>query len=266
MRGFKGCLLTAITVVWVGRAQASAPLETETARFAPRGSLEVEAGYEFQYSGDGTETAIPLAFEYTMSPRLALLFEPVPYTTINPSGGRGAQGVGDLELTMNGLVLAEARRMPAVSIAAELKVPTAEAPLIGSDYYDATAYLVASKRFGAIDTHANLGYTVVGHPSSIDIQNTVDYAVAAEYNVGQRWALVGEIVGNTAAIPEGASNAESSVTPEISGGETVGMLGVRWAWAPGRMTSAGVTIDNNGALLLRVGLTMLLRPTSAWRH
>ena len=235
------------------RAQA---LETETARFAPRGAFEVDASYEFQTSREGTESAIPLAFEYALTDRLALLTEPVPYTRIRPSVAPGASGVGDIEVTLSGLVRVETRTVPALAVAGEVKVPTAEAPLIGSDHYDGTAYLIASKRLGPVDIHANLGYTVVGHPRGLAVHNTFDYALAGEYVLDPRCSLLAEVVGNTAALPEAALATESTVAPEISGGETVGMLGLRWKWTPSLAASLGVTVDNNSAVLLRPGLTV----------
>ncbi len=249
-------ILTVVAVVaWFTRAGASVPLETETARFAPRGAFDVEGSYEFQTSRDGTESAFPLAFEYALSNRLALLAEPVPYTRISPSAARGANGIGDVEVTLSGLVRSETRHAPAIALAGEIKIPTAEAPLIGSDYYDGTGYLIASKRFSGLDLHANLGYTVVGHPAGLAVHNTFDYAVAGEYVLAARWSVVAEVVGNTAALPESAPASENTVAPEISGGETIGMIGARWKWTPGVAASLGVTIDTNGAVLFRPGVS-----------
>ena len=39
---------------------------------------------------------------------------------------------------------------PALALAGELKVPTGESPLIGSDQFDYSAYAIASKRFGRL--------------------------------------------------------------------------------------------------------------------
>ena len=56
-----------------GPSRAAAPLETETARFAARGTLEAEGSFEAQRSKDGQESALPLAFEFALTRRLELM-------------------------------------------------------------------------------------------------------------------------------------------------------------------------------------------------
>ncbi len=233
-------------------AWAASPLETETARFHRRGTVEAEVVVEHQHSADGRETAVPLAFEVALADRVALLVEPVPYTKIEPGSGGSAHGLGDVEVTLNALVHPETR-WPALALAGEVKVPTAEGSLIGTDHYDWTGYAVASRKFGRIDAHANLGYTVIGHSAGVDVNNTLDFAVAGEFPVSNRWSAVAEVVGNTSALPE--NGGESATTPEISTGEVTGMLGTRFAITPGVTASFGLTLDNNGAVLYRPGLT-----------
>ena len=234
-------------------AYAAAPLETETARFHPRGTVEAEIVFEHQHAADGHETALPLAFEVALTGRVALLAEPVPYTSITPQSGSSARGAGDIEVTVNALVHAETR-WPAFALAGEVKVPTAEAPLIGSDQYDWTVYAIASRRLGRrLDTHANLGYTIVGHPAGVPVNNTWNVAFAGEYTLSARWGAVAEVLANTSALPE--NSGESVTTPEISAGEVTGMLGARYAITPGVTASFGITLDNNGAVLVRPGLT-----------
>ena len=248
-------LLTTLWLLSPLVARAIAPLETETARFDPRGTFQAEAVFEHQTSQDGRESALPLAFEYAFTGRLSLIAEPVPYTRISPSQGPGAKGPGDIEVTLEGLMLAESGARPALALAGEVKIPTAEAPLVGSDEFDYTVYAIASKRFGALDTHLNAGYTFVGKPPGVTVNNTFDYALAGEYTLAMRWQAVAEVVGNTSALAE-ASNAESATTPEITNAEVTGMLGARYVIAHGVFASMGVTVDNNGAVLVRPGFTM----------
>jgi len=253
-RGSTVLLSLVVLLASTPSARAGAPLETETARFPARGSFEAEGSLEIQSSNDGRETALPLAFEYGLTNRLALMAEPVPYTHIRPKGAIGARGQGDLEVTVGGLLLPETHGRPALAIAGEIKFPTAESRLIGSDQFDYAAYAIASKRFGRFDTHANLGFTLVGHPAGVAVNNTFNYALAAEYSIHPGLSLLGEVLGNTSALPE-KSSSESAITPEISGGETIGMLGTRWMLMPRVTATFGVTVDNQGAVLFRPGLS-----------
>src|SRR5262249_52924541 len=107
--------LAALALLSPVAARAGAPLETETARLAPRGTLQAEVVLEVQTSSDGRESALPLAFEYALRDRLEILAEPVPYTSIRPARGAAAQGPGDIEVTLNALAMPETGRRPAIA-------------------------------------------------------------------------------------------------------------------------------------------------------
>lgn len=234
-------------------ARAQQPLETETARLPQRGSSLVALTYEFQTSTGGTEHAVPLAFEVGLTDRLALLAEPVFFTAIRPRVGRSAVGLGDFEATLQWLARDEGRRTPALALAAEVKVPTARDTLIGTRQADFTPYLIASQRFGSLEVHANVGYSFVGKPRSVVVQNTVNASLAFEEHVTRRWDLMGEVLTASAATSGGP---ESSTAPEIAGAEQVGMLGARYQVRAGTWLALGVTYDNTNATLIRAGITL----------
>ena len=236
---------------------AQQPLETETARLPHRGSYLIALTYEAQTSPDGTEAALPFAIEFGVSDRLAFLVEPVFYTSIRPTAGRGrvATGAGDLETTLQYLMRAEGRTAPALALAAEVKFPTAKDPLIGTRRADFTPYLIASKRYGRVDVHGNAGYSFVGKPPGVTVQNTVNFALALEDHVTRRVDVLAEVLATTAALA-GEGGGETSLTsPEIAGSETVGMLGVRYLAHRGFWLSFGATYDNTKAVLFRPGFT-----------
>ncbi len=139
---------------------------------ATRRWWEIGNAYELQTSSEGTEAAIPMAIEYGVRDNLALLIEPVPYTAIRPKVGRHAMGLGDVEATLTYRFGQEHGSVPALALAAEVKIPTARNALIGSREPDYTGYLIASKRSGRFDTHANVAYTVVGGPDAVRLNNT----------------------------------------------------------------------------------------------
>jgi hypothetical protein len=238
--------------------RAQQPLETETARPPQKGAFEVQTAFEFQTSKEGTERALPFAFEYGITDRLSLMVEPVFYTAIRPKSGTRATGSGDLEITLSYLFAREKGRRPALAIAGEVKAPTARNLLIGSRKADFAFYLIGSKRVRKFDTHANIGYTFVGKPAGTQLKNFVNFALAEEYFVNRRLALVGEALVNSGSSPEtvvGGVAPSLGVTPEISSGEMVGMLGFRYRIRNRVFATFGVSYDNNHAVLIRPGLT-----------
>jgi hypothetical protein len=236
---------------------AQQPLETETARPLKKGVVEVQAAFEYQTAKEGTERAAPTAFEFGITDRLSLLVEPVFYTSIRPKLGRRANGLGDLEVTLSYLFAKEERKRPALAIAGEIKAPTARDVLIGTGKTDFTAYLIASKRFGKFDTHANVGYTFVGKPTGVQVSNTANFAFATEYFANKRLTLLGEVLVNGLGKAETTTPLGVPLTtaPEAAAGELAGTIGFRYDIKPNLSFSMGVSRDNSGATLLRPGVT-----------
>ena len=241
-------------------AGAGQPLETESARLLPRGRLEFEAGFERQTSRSGNESAVPLALEYGLSDRFTLLVEPVPYTRIHDKGTARVSGIGDIEVTLTTLLARERGSRPAFALGTEVKIPTAKNLRIGSGETDYAVYLIGSKRTGSWDTHANLGYTVVGKPMGVVVKNVGSFALATERQMSQRFDLVAEVFGSSAARPDSGESQVvtpgGTLTPEIGAAELVGTLGFRFHPAEALVYSLGVSFDNNRALLIHPGVML----------
>lgn len=251
-------LTTALLLLAGGAAYASQPLETETARLLPAGIFKIELTGEYQRSGDGTERAVPLVFEYGLSPRTEIAIEPVFANSIRPKSGKTANGIGDVEITVTHLLLPEAGSAPAFAVAGEVKLPTAKNRQIGTGKTDVTAWAIASKRFGRLDVHGNLGYTVVGRPAGTRLKNVFSYAVAEELHVSPRFDVVGELIGNTSSTgdnAEGTGAGTPVISSEAPSGETSLMAGMRWHISRDVFVSMGLSYDNNHALLIRPGVT-----------
>jgi hypothetical protein len=244
-------VLVTFVVPAIGSAQT---LETETARFHPAHSFQIASGFEQQFSAEGRESALPVAFEYAVGNTWELLVEPVPYTAIRPKTGPRATGPGDLELTLIHGLWAEKSGRTAFAVAGEVKVPTAENPLIGTDKTDYTGYLIASRRVGAVDLHANLGYSILGKPAGLTVHNLINFAVAGTVPVGRRGVFFAEVLGNTVA----SGGPENSTAPEIAGGELSGTLGVGRQLSDRFFLSLSATYDNTHAVMLRPGFTLRL--------
>jgi hypothetical protein len=235
-------------------------LETEESKPLLRGQVEIGTGLEFQTSREGTETALPIAFEYGLTEKLTLLVEPVGFTGIRPKIGTRATGFGDLEITVFYQVLSERKVLPSISVSGEIKIPTARNQLIGTGKTDYTPYLIASKTIGRFFTSANLSYTFIGKPQGVVANNLFNYAIGTIFTASRRSILFGEVYGNTSALgegetPEGVPALNASMnTSELSGGETVGSLGFGYFFKKELLLSFGVSYDNNKAVLFRPGI------------
>ncbi len=252
-------LAIATGLIGSSRAAAAQMLETESERLLPRGTFTASSNFEFQTSADGKETAIPFAFEYGVTSRLELMVEPVLFTGIHPTSGRGATGIGDLEITANYLLASEGRTRPALGLAGEVKIATARNPLIGSREADYTMYLVGSKRLNRFDVSMNVGYTLIGRTEGVPVNNTFSFAASAEYSVGSRSLVFGEVLASSAATSSPESASGTNTSPEAPGGEVVGTLGVAHNLAPSFRLSVGVSYDNQGAFQFRPGFTWTIR-------
>lgn len=261
-------------------ARADLALETETARLLPPGRFQLGGAFEYQKSPDGQEFAAPLAVEFGVIDRLEMLIEPVAFTSIQPNGGSPGNGLGDTEATLTYLVLDERPYIPALAIAGEVKVPSASNRQIGSGEFDYRVYGVASKRFGDVDVHFNLGYTITGEPSGAKTRNPIDLELAAEWFVHPKFDLFAEVTyvgsslrssvaaGETAnvivrrsgavipavAAPTGAPGS-GTITSELAGEEIVGSVGVRYHVNPRVDVFGSFSYDNNDAKLFRTGFS-----------
>ena len=198
-------------------------------------SSEIAAGYELQHSREGNETAVPIAFEMGLTNRLGLLVEPVAFTAIRPEVGPSATGAGDIEVTVSYLLRKESRRMPALAVAAEEKIPTAHNTLIGTGKADHTAYIIASKLFGRFDTHANVGYTIVGSPRGQALSNRVMGALATEFAISPGLLSTAKCSApqRRAAGKARRPRRAPPVTPEASGDQIFGTIGISHAFVRG---------------------------------
>ncbi len=249
----------ALTLGGSGRISplAAQMLETETARPLGQGVFEVSGNFEYRTSSEGREAAVPFAAEYGLTDRLEFLVEPVAWTAIRPKVGARATGVGDLEATLTWLARAETPRVPAFALAGEVKFPTAHNTLIGTGKTNVAGYLIASRRWGRLDTHGNVSYTFVGRPAGADLKNVFGFALGAEWNWNPSNQVFGEILANTAASAAAEPAPGTTVTaPEAPGGEVSVTFGVAHRFLPSLRMFIGLSADNNGAVLLRPGATL----------
>ncbi len=231
-------------------------LETEDSRPLNPGQVELGAALEYQASKEGYEMALPLSFEYGISKRFTFLLEPVPFTTIHPKASEHVSGLGDLEMTLFYQVIKETKKIPSISLSAEVKLPTAKDSLIGTGKADFTPFFIASKTTGKFFTSLNLSYTLLGKPKGVVANNLLNYAAGTVFELSSNSILFGECYGNTSAfgadVPEVPGSPQT--TTEISGGEVVASVGYGHYISRNLLFSVSISYDNNRALLFRPGI------------
>jgi hypothetical protein len=233
-------------------AYAGQPLETETARLPAQGHGNLQLVAEAQTSPTGKETAVPLAVEFGITDRLEIAVEPVVFTSIRPKTGPSARGFGDTEVTLTYLLSRESSSLPAFAIAGEVKFPTTKNPLIGTGGTDFRVVGIASKSFGPLDVHANLGYTFTGRHAGTKFGNVFDYAVAVEYSIAPRFSLMAEVLGTV------STGKESLAGPgqEAAATSVTGLVGAEYRPSNWLGLAIGITYDSDKATLLRSAVTI----------
>jgi hypothetical protein len=116
------------------------------------------------------------------------------------------------------------------------------------------------RRRRRLDTHANLSYTIVGRPAGANLKNIFGFALGAELGLGQSGANVvfGESAGKHGLrVEPGARHGTrgETATPEAPAGEVSATVGTAHSFVNGLRASLGLSVDNNGAVLFRPGLT-----------
>ena len=180
--GFVACAV----FMSVNPLRAGRPLATDDAGLVESNRLEWEIGYDFAHLDDDREEAsVELSLGTGLSDRMDVHVS-VPYV-MDPE-----QGFDPLELMAKFGLFEETENMPALSLTFTI-VPGVE---------DYAFNGIATKGFGPIAMHLNLGYETTGVPGD---EGVVTYGGAMEYEAFERIVLVAEIVG---ASREGAGNLE----------------------------------------------------------
>jgi hypothetical protein len=229
------------------------PMETSTTRLQEAKTFEIAGSFEFSGSKEITERSIPLCLIYGISNRLELAMQSVIYTSVSTSDEPTASGIGDFEVALEYLLFKERKILPSIALEGEVKIPTANNPLIGTQRFDYFATLIASKKFGNLDTHVNFGYIVVGQPEDIPLHNVFCFAAAGEFEISEKLELVTEILANNSSFLN-ETDEDRVLHPAIIPGEISGLVGARYGFTEKLRMALGVGYNNKKALLIRTGL------------
>ena len=240
------CLLAAFGAsVAVTPAFADLVLETETARLGAEGTGTIGNAIQVEKDHDGTTILTLTAIEYAWTDRVELLFEPFFYEKQFPKDGENVSGIGDTEFTISYLAFHETSDLPAVVFAGKVKIPTGDAPDIGTGKADYTGYVILGKKIGNVDFNMNLAFETFGQPADDTLHDQVIFDLSAEYPLSRDWTLYAEAFGDT--IPanmadgtiSGAIAAEYRITDHVNTFVSVGddsddlkaaRFGVNYTW------------------------------------
>jgi hypothetical protein len=143
-------------------------------------------------------------------------------------------GFGDIDVGLKYRLLDEGAA-PALAVMATVKMPTAdEAKGLGTGETDYGLKLLASKGFGSVAAHLNLGYTVIGEPDGADWDDVISYGLGVLIPRNKNLQFIGELAGETDYDP-----VRDESTLDLT-------LGARYHFSSGLLLGAG----------LRYGLAM----------
>ncbi len=157
--------------------------------------MQLEVGLDRAREDRGDrETTLTAVLTYGLADALDLALQ-FPILFFEPAEGGNQAGIGDIEVHGKYRIVNEGAVSPAFAVTGALKFPTgSERRGLGSGATDVGITLVATKGFGPVTTHLNLGYTVIGASGQ---ENVLKWGAAASLQVTRPLSFVGEVVGET---------------------------------------------------------------------
>jgi cobalt/nickel transport protein len=175
-------------------AHAARPLTTDDAWTVEKGEFQLEAGFDAlrQDNHDGEYTP-SLTLTYGLLEKMDLGIGS-GYVFFHPKEGNRENGMADTEIKLKYRWMDEKNWRPAFTVSGILKIPTAsESKGLGSGQTDFGINAILTKTLSKNwAVHFNLGYTFIGEDH---VNNELNYSVAAQFSITDKWAVVGEIVG-----------------------------------------------------------------------
>jgi hypothetical protein len=216
-------------------------LETETAYLGKQGQGTFGNAVQFERDKDGLTILTLTALEYAPTDDLEILFEPFFYEQQRPKAGPRVSGQGDTELTFSYRIVNEGEFMPAVVLAAKVKLPTATNAAIGTRRADYTGYLILGKTIDGWEFNANAAVETFGSPAGSDFKNQFIYDFSVNHAITEKWTGYGEVFGNT--------------TPETGArGTFSGAVGAEYQWSEHINSFVSVGLDTEHLTVVRTGV------------
>ena len=189
-----GLFLCFFLLFFTSTTFAARPLTTDDAYTVKKGEFQVEAGFDFARQDNHDKEYFPsLTLTYGLFERMDIGIGSA-YLFIDPSKGQEVNGFSDTPLKVKYRFLDQKDWIPSFAVSGTLIIPTAsKSKGLGSGKVDFNINTICtwsiSKRW---QLYTNLGYTFTGENHANDVLN---YSIAAQFLLSDKWALVGEIFG-----------------------------------------------------------------------
>lgn len=229
---------------------AARPLTTDDAWTVGKGEFQLEAGFNaFRQDSRDKEYNPSLTLTYGLLERMDLGIGS-GYVFSHPKEEERENGMADTEIKLKYRLMDEKNWTPAFTVSGILKIPTAsESKGLGSGQTDFGINAILTKSLSKKwAVHLNLGYTFIGEDH---VNNELNYSMAVQFFLTEKWALVGEVVGGN------NFNGRHGDDPFS------GLIGTYYSITDKIIWDAGVEIGMNQAapdVRLTTGLTWLFKP------
>jgi len=221
-------------------------------------ALVVGSGLEYETDGEETEYGFPFLVEYGFTSMLKLSVEP-SYVVVRKKAGGSIRGLGDLETTVTCEFPTERRYRPGLALEGVIKWPTAKRGDLGTGKADYTVGLIISKELVPVDLDFNAIYTFVGDPSGVQLENTFEASLAAEWTLTTVLDLEAEVVtsfgagGRFHGVPGSLGGLANLGGPEQGQSESEGTLGLAEHLSDRLKLEEGMILKSDGSWQAVVG-------------
>lgn len=231
-------ILLSLSPVYAGR-----PLGTEDSATAGKGKVILEMGQEWveQKNGD-KESCQSYVLSFGLTENMDLVVEK-PYMVLRPMNDRSCAAIADTVVAIKYRFTEETDHSPSVGVKAFADLKDGdENGTSGETEYGANFFV--SKDLGGVTAHGNVGYTLVNPREGTTRDDIINYSVALEKPIGEKWVLVGEVLGESSRNESGPAAAQLGVTYQLSPSVT---LDTGYSWginkaAHKNSVTIGVTI------------------------
>ena len=175
----------------------SRPTVSNPAEFQKPGVLQLEVGYNANFSASGIylQQDMPMALRFAVNKRLLLEFDGDSPSSQTVAGMR-TTGAGDSQLEVQVMLQHEKESRPGFSVAYYIKLPTADSTKgLGTGRVDHEFIALVSKKIGGTTVDFNAGFLSSGRTTENGHASSGQGALAVSHNLTKRVGIQGELSG-----------------------------------------------------------------------